>query len=55
MDYSQPGSPIHGILQARILEWVAVSFFKDDRISAFIRRGRDWNFLSLSLPKEDTR
>ena len=24
--YSLPGSPIHGILQARILEWVAISF-----------------------------
>ena len=26
MDYSPPGSSVHGILQARILEWVAVSF-----------------------------
>ena len=26
MDYSPPGFPIHGILQARILEWVAISF-----------------------------
>ena len=26
MDSSQPGSPVHGILQARILEWVAMSF-----------------------------
>ena len=26
MDYSQPGSSIHGLLQARILEWVAISF-----------------------------
>ena len=26
MDYSLPGSSLHGILQARILEWVAVSF-----------------------------
>ena len=26
MDCSLPGSSIHGILQARILEWVAVSF-----------------------------
>ena len=26
MDYSLPGSPIHGIFQARILEWVAISF-----------------------------
>ena len=24
MDYSQPGSSVHGILQARILEWVAI-------------------------------
>ena len=26
MDDSLPGSSVHGILQARILEWVAVSF-----------------------------
>ena len=26
MDYSPPGSSIHGILQARILEWDAISF-----------------------------
>ena len=26
MDYSLPGSSVHGILQARILEWVAVFF-----------------------------
>ena len=25
---SPPGSPIHGILQARILEWVAISYSK---------------------------
>ena len=29
MDSSPPGSSAHGILQARILEWVAVSFFRD--------------------------
>ena len=28
MDYSLPGSSFHGILQARILEWVAVSSSK---------------------------
>ena len=28
MDYSPPGSSVHGILQARILEWVAMSFSK---------------------------
>ena len=26
MDYSQLGSSVHGILQARILEWVAIPF-----------------------------
>ena len=26
MDYSPPGSSVRGILQARILEWVAMSF-----------------------------
>ena len=26
MDCSQPGSSVHGILQARILEWVAMPF-----------------------------
>ena len=26
MDCNLPGSPVHGILQARILEWVAVPF-----------------------------
>ena len=26
MDYGMPGSSVHGILQARILEWVAIPF-----------------------------
>ena len=26
VDSSQPGSSVHGIFQARILEWVAISF-----------------------------
>ena len=28
MDYTPPGSSVHGILQARILEWVAMPFSK---------------------------
>ena len=28
MGCSPPGSSVHGILQARILEWVAISFFR---------------------------
>ena len=29
MDCSPPGSSVHGILQARILEWVAIPFAGD--------------------------
>ena len=31
MDCSLPGSSIHGIFQARILEWVAISFSNTSR------------------------
>ena len=29
MDYSSPGSSVHGILQARTLEWVSIPFSGD--------------------------
>ena len=29
MDCSPPGSSVHGISQARILQWVAISFSRD--------------------------
>ena len=29
MDCSLPGSSVHGIFQARVLEWVAISFSVD--------------------------
>ena len=28
MDYNLPGSPVHGIIQSRIPEWVAIPFSK---------------------------
>ena len=31
MDYSLPGSSVHGIYQARILEWLVISFSKGSR------------------------
>ena len=30
MDCSLPGSSVHGIFQARVLEWVAIAFSDDD-------------------------
>ena len=26
MDYRAPGSSVHGIIQAKVLEWVAIAF-----------------------------
>ena len=40
MDCSTPGSSVHGILQARILEWVAMSFSRGSS------QPRDWTFVS---------
>ena len=38
MDYSAPGSSVHGILQARELEWVAISFSRGDLPDPGIKR-----------------
>ena len=40
VDCSLPGSSLHGILQARVLEWVAISFSKGSS------RPRDWTRVS---------
>ena len=45
MDCSPPGSSVHGTLQARILEWVAISFSSGsfrpkDRTQVFCIEGR---------------
>ena len=40
MDCSLPGSSVHGILQARILEWVAISFSRRSS------QPRDWTCVS---------
>ena len=39
-DYSPPGSSVHGNIQARTLEWVAISFSKGSSWP------RDWNHVS---------
>ena len=44
-DCSSPGSSIHGILQARILEWVAIPFSRGSS------QPRDWNRVSCIAGK----
>jgi len=48
MDCSPPGSSIHGIFQARILEWFAISF------SRKISPPRDWTQVSCTAGKFST-
>ena len=50
MDCGPPGSSVHGILQARVLEWVAISF------STQWPRGREtMGFLSLFQKERESR
>ena len=42
MDCSPPGSSVHGILQARILEWVAISYFRGSS------QPKDWTCIFVS-------
>ena len=39
MDYSLPGSSVHGISQPRILEWVVISFSRCVSLIYYIRLG----------------
>ena len=47
MDYSLPDSSVHGILQARILEWVAISFSKinSTSIKKFLQKKKECGIL----------
>ena len=40
MDYSLPGSSVHGTSQARILEWLAISFSRDSSQTHVTHIGR---------------
>jgi len=50
MDYSLPGSSVHGILQAKILEWVAM-LFSGDIPDSWIKPA----FLTLQVDSLPTR
>ena len=35
MDYSLPGSSIHGVFRARVLEWGAIAFSANNDVNTF--------------------
>ena len=45
MDYSLPGSSVHGIFQARVLEWVAIAFSHQDSMSMLFPGQEYWSGL----------
>ena len=47
MDCSLPGSPLHGILQARVLEWVAISFTMNGQVKVISIREITLMFIFL--------
>ena len=55
MDCSPPGSSVHGILQARMLEWVAISFSRGPQFNSQVwkicwRRDRLLTLVFLGFP-----
>ena len=59
MDYSLPGSSLHGILQARVLEWVAISFSRGssqprDRTPVSCIPGRRFNLWATREARTDS-
>ena len=47
MDWSLPGSSIHGIFQARVLEWVAIAF-SDLEVLSWYKSNRHFSLLNFS-------
>ena len=53
MDCSLPGSPVHGILPARILEWAATSFSRVFPTQGANPRLLHWQVDSLPLSHQE--
>ena len=50
--YSLPGSSVHGIFQARVLEWAAISFSTMSRVLKLVHQGSPWVlYLKIIDPK----
>ena len=47
IDYSPPGSSVHGIFQARVLEWGAIAFSRPHAIWFHLYEILEWTQLKL--------
>ena len=48
-DGSPPGSSVHGIFQARVLEWVAISFSRGSYENQTIKIQANYRFFFLEI------
>ena len=55
MDCSLPGCFVHGILQARVLEWDAIAFSEDTPRSAYLQFGKILSEKSNGSPFEEIK
>ena len=51
MDFNPPGSSVNGIFQARVLEWVAISFSGGSYASSVTTTKGPINYVSVLLSK----
>ena len=49
MDCSLPGSSVHGICQARVLEWVSTGFFYESEIISKFKKSKKKRKILLSV------
>ena len=55
MDYSLPGSSVHGIFQARVLEWVVIAFYSHaSKVMLKILQARLQQYVNRELPDVQT-
>ena len=52
MDYSLPGSSIHGIFQARVLEWGAIAFSEQNRMNYCLYKNESYRPLVRNNSEE---
>ena len=50
MDCSLPGASVHGIFQARVLEWVAIAFSSHTLVMFKILQARLQQYMNRELP-----
>ena len=54
MDYSLPSSSVHGIFQARVLEWGAIAFSVKDRLGQGKTCNTEKNAIEMILQEKLT-